>query len=113
MIADYVTLQNVTFLLGISCLVYYAQVRFREHRAIQRLGGYAPHSAGYLPFCDLRPKYPSLTGADRYTAIDLYTYNLTDKHLSDISDLWLVKDCPQPLPEQQLSVLLIPSEQIL
>lgn len=50
MIADFFTVQSAFCVFALAWVIYYAVLRFQEHRLIKRLGGYAPSFDGWLPF---------------------------------------------------------------
>ncbi|KAL8675055.1 MAG: hypothetical protein Q9168_000538 [Polycauliona sp. 1 TL-2023] len=50
MISDFFTPVGASAFVALSWLLYYAFLRYHEHRLIKRLGGYAPSVKGRLPF---------------------------------------------------------------
>ncbi|KAI4104041.1 MAG: hypothetical protein L6R37_003523 [Teloschistes peruensis] len=50
MLSDFFTAQSALGLFILSWIVYSVQLRLQQHWSIKRLGGYAPHLAGYVPF---------------------------------------------------------------
>lgn len=53
MLSDFFTAQSALGLFILSWIVYSVQLRLQQHWSIKRLGGYAPHLAGYVPFGEL------------------------------------------------------------
>ena len=52
MIAELSIVECVSYFFIITLIISYTILRVREHRSIQRLGGYAPHVDGWLPFSE-------------------------------------------------------------
>lgn len=53
MFSGFFTFRSAICVFAIAWAIYYAALRFLEHRLIKRLGGYAPAVSGWLPFSEL------------------------------------------------------------